>query len=448
MYWNSSRPARRRSFTVLEVIIALAILGIGLVGLIQLFPMGLEASRRAENNTRAAILAQQILESLKADSNDLPFIEGSPQIYPIPGNGFDDDERLDLGLAQGSMLAVDRNYNGKLDVDFDGGYVDLLDNTDNNLGSDGVADPASTQEPPYNYNLRGSFLLWRYRGDYNGDGDPHYDPENYGRFGIDEELPDGKDNDGDGRIDEDCTLATNVRGIRVFPLEPGDGIDNDGDGEQGSPTIDMYLDMDDDPLTSPVFMQGLKIKDGDDNNGDGLIDEGIDEEIFNGLDDDGDGLVDEDCRMASYPLTPLRFPPVVKAVAGFAKERFEHPNERFSWQVFVGRVSDGGGDGLDNDGDGLIDEDRRDGIDNDQDGRVDEDPSPLPLPGYRKVVVRITWGGDGEDNDGDGRIDEELPDGLDDDGDGLDDDIYGSKRDTFEYFYDLTGYIQIKTQSS
>ncbi len=55
------------------------------------------------------------------------------------------------------------------------------------------------------------------------------------------------------------------------------GIDEDGDGEEGSPTI-----------------LGYKIADDEDNDENGLTDEGIDEEAQNGLDDDGDGLTDED----------------------------------------------------------------------------------------------------------------------------------------------------------
>lgn len=58
--------------------------------------------------------------------------------------------------------------------------------------------------------------------------------------------------------------------------------------------------------------------------------------------------------------------------------------------------------GIDNDGDGRIDEDLTDGIDNDGDGNVDEDPiDPLRI-----------------DNDGDGNVDEDPPDGIDNDGDG------------------------------
>ena len=85
-----------------------------------------------------------------------------------------------------------------------------------------------------------------------------------------------------------------------------------------------------DPVSGKVMADGI------DNNGDGRIDEGIDEEVFNFKDDDRDGLVDEDCRAAVMPLQPMPFP---------------SPNDEYSWQISVRRVS-AGGDGIDNDGDG------------------------------------------------------------------------------------------------
>lgn len=444
------RCDRRRGFSVIEVIVALTILGIGLVGMIQLFPVGLESSRRAENETRAAILAQEILEGLKADPLSLPVIPGSVELVPLPGNGID-DERVNYSSSEaaGLLASIDRNSNGRLDIDFDGGLLDRFSGGDQTeRDPDGLIDRRHST-PDYNYDGMPGI----YQGDANGDGDPFYDPEYYAGRGIDEEYPDGKDNDGDGEVDEDCNLAVNYLtgsiGLFPEPLSSGDGLDNDGDGEEGSPAVDIRRYSFPPNPASPYQWVNVSVADGNDNNNDGRIDEGIDEELFDGLDNDGDGMVDEDCRLASYPFVPRRFPPLVQAVEGQPQDLFAHPNEQFSWQFLVGRVSDGGGDGFDNDGDGLIDEDPRDGIDNDLDGRVDEDPSPMPLPGYRKVIIRITWGGDREDNDGDGgdtlqteRIDEERIDGLDDDFDGLID------EDTYTNSYELTGFVLLQSAGS
>lgn len=48
----------------------MAILSVGLVGAMQVFPVGLRASQRAERHSRAAIVAQRIIESLKLEPWD------------------------------------------------------------------------------------------------------------------------------------------------------------------------------------------------------------------------------------------------------------------------------------------------------------------------------------------------------------------------------------------
>lgn len=429
-------PARRRSsqagFNLLEVIIAVVILGAGLIAVLQIFPKGGEVSVRVEQNTRASFLAQTIIESLKADPSGQMLYEmrADPNIpwpipaerfmgeifrvvghhdpntpllstIPLPGNGLDDDavaaERQFYATTPGP---VDQDYNGDgwKDVDFDG-----MPEPDYAIGFDHFPNPNPFVSPNGIDDDRDGLI--DDNGDFNDDGDLSYDPEPP----VDEEYSDGRDNDGDGLRDEDPMLAS-VR--MLFPpvgatreyvarrsLFPGDGVDQDGDGEPGSPRNHL----------------GQALADGLDNNGDGRIDEGIDEEIWNGRDDDRDGRVDEDTRLASFPFMPIPF---------------GRPNERYSWRIFVGRVSDGGnGFNDDNDFDfqgfARIDEEYYDHLDNDLDGLTDEDLIAYPMPGYRLVRIELSWGGDREDNDNDGWIDEERANGLDDDWDGrIDEDLH------------------------
>ncbi len=52
-------------FSLIELVLALGILSVGLVGALRVFPVGLRASQRTERRSRAAIVAQRTLESLK-----------------------------------------------------------------------------------------------------------------------------------------------------------------------------------------------------------------------------------------------------------------------------------------------------------------------------------------------------------------------------------------------
>jgi len=62
-------------------VVSLAILSVGLVGAMRVFPLGLRASQRSELNSRAAILAQRAIESLKLEPwDDLQHGDSTEQV--------------------------------------------------------------------------------------------------------------------------------------------------------------------------------------------------------------------------------------------------------------------------------------------------------------------------------------------------------------------------------
>lgn len=66
----SLQPAAKAGFSLIELIIAMAILSIGLVGAIRIFPVGLRASQRAELVSRATLAAGRTIESWKLKAWD------------------------------------------------------------------------------------------------------------------------------------------------------------------------------------------------------------------------------------------------------------------------------------------------------------------------------------------------------------------------------------------
>ena len=76
--------------------------------------------------------------------------------------------------------------------------------------------------------------------------------------------------------------------------------------------------------------------------------------------------------------------------------------------------------GSDDDGDGMVDEDRVDGIDNDGDQLIDEDGVSGDVGGPQgRGSITLTRHASDRDDDGDGLVDEDGIDGVDNDGDAL-----------------------------
>ena len=55
----------KKGFTLIEITMALMIMAIGLMGLLALFPVGFDASKRAGEVTMSTLLAQEVIEEQK-----------------------------------------------------------------------------------------------------------------------------------------------------------------------------------------------------------------------------------------------------------------------------------------------------------------------------------------------------------------------------------------------
>ena len=78
---------KNRGFSLLELIIAIAVLAVGLVGVLQIFPIGLRASQRAGMMTKASFLAQNKIEDIKLAGFDA--ITELPPKIPLSGEDGD-----------------------------------------------------------------------------------------------------------------------------------------------------------------------------------------------------------------------------------------------------------------------------------------------------------------------------------------------------------------------
>lgn len=84
----------RRGYSLVEVIVAVAIFAIGVIGILQFFPQSLRVSSEAALRGQAALIAQQKAEEIRRDDNQagdlveaISFLEEPTDPIPYP---FDD----------------------------------------------------------------------------------------------------------------------------------------------------------------------------------------------------------------------------------------------------------------------------------------------------------------------------------------------------------------------
>jgi type IV pilus modification protein PilV len=110
---------RQRGFSLVEVLVAMAILIVGVIGVLQLFPPSLRASSEASLRGRAALLAQAKMEEIRrSDSQSREFITQIQNLTaPTDLVPFAEDDRLAYQFHSRSLRAND-DTPGDIEDDF------------------------------------------------------------------------------------------------------------------------------------------------------------------------------------------------------------------------------------------------------------------------------------------------------------------------------------------
>ena len=80
----NNKPKKRKGFSLIEVLVAMALTTVALMGLIQLFLLGIAQNNRSDKMTNATFLAQQQIEQLRTFTAD----ELNTCDMPIDSNSF------------------------------------------------------------------------------------------------------------------------------------------------------------------------------------------------------------------------------------------------------------------------------------------------------------------------------------------------------------------------
>lgn len=178
-----------RGLTLVELLVALFIFGIGVISIIQVLPLALNSAQQAENETIAQLLIQRKVEEIKMG------------LQKVPGDGFDLDGDSTIDVIPALPDAVyypevpvgfsDRpNFNWQVKVErVDSGFGTPIPGIKRvtvmvGWGGDRIDNDDDWKDDSAN--------------DLNGNGVP--DP---GEPYVDEEILNELDDDNDGEIDED-----------------------------------------------------------------------------------------------------------------------------------------------------------------------------------------------------------------------------------------------------
>jgi len=94
---NSREAEKRKGFSLMEVVVGMALVGIGLLGLAQLFFYSVMSNTRADKMTNATFLAQQQIDFLRnLPATDLSSLASSPidEQMDINSDGIIDFRRI------------------------------------------------------------------------------------------------------------------------------------------------------------------------------------------------------------------------------------------------------------------------------------------------------------------------------------------------------------------
>lgn len=115
-HFSTLRAPRGAGFSLTEVVIALGIFAVSMVGILALFPVASSAGRESSEETQAAIIAQTVLGDLRASAGALGQTNGwmvvGPNTFGQLTNGINLNQASDIAIAYDITLRNLTNSGG------------------------------------------------------------------------------------------------------------------------------------------------------------------------------------------------------------------------------------------------------------------------------------------------------------------------------------------------
>ena len=134
----SARCAKRLGFSLAEVVIALGVIAIAVVAILALFPAALQTGHSAQDETRAAHIAQSVFGSLVAQAPS-QFSNVRLPLYPLPS-----PSPSTINLTTSSSYPLYADNDGQLSNSAASATYAITIYTNNSVP--GFTDPASANE--------------------------------------------------------------------------------------------------------------------------------------------------------------------------------------------------------------------------------------------------------------------------------------------------------------
>ena len=136
------RRTRTRSFSLAEVVIALGVVTVGIVAVLGVFPIALQTGHLAQDETRAAHIAQSVIGSLAASAST-HFSNAQLPLYPSPSPG-PTPLSINLTTTLSPAVTLYADNNGNLFPNSTNTAYAIFIYTNNSVP--GFTDPASANE--------------------------------------------------------------------------------------------------------------------------------------------------------------------------------------------------------------------------------------------------------------------------------------------------------------